>query len=150
MIASGLPLRCVALTADAQFDTHSGQAGSLGPDLSLIADALAAFQADLEARGVADRVLVHVWSEFGRRVQENGSHGTDHGAGGMSMLMGSRVKGTMIGEWPGLGRLDPDGNLIANTDFRALYCSLLEQWFSTDAAAVIPDAARFARYSLLR
>ena len=56
----------------------------------------------------------------------------------------------MIGEWPGLARLDPNGNLIANTDFRALYCSLLEQWFGTDAAAVIPGAGSFGRYALLR
>jgi uncharacterized protein (DUF1501 family) len=150
MIARGLPLRCVALTADTPFDTHSAQAGTLGPGVSLVSDALAAFQADLEARGVADRVLVHVWSEFGRRVQENGSQGTDHGAGGMSMLIGTRVKGSMIGEWPGLARLDPNGNLTANTDFRALYCSLLEQWFGTDAAAVIPRAGAFGRYALLR
>jgi uncharacterized protein (DUF1501 family) len=150
MLGAGLPLHCVALTADTQFDTHSSQAGTLGSGFGLVANALSAFQADLEARGIADRVLVHVWSEFGRRIEENGSKGTDHGAGGMSMLMGTRVKGTMIGEWPGLGRLDTNGNLIANTDFRALYCSLLEQWLGTDAAGVIPSARSFGRYALLR
>ena len=64
----------------------------------MVADSLAAFQADLEARGVDNRVLVHVWSEFGRRAQENGSSGTDHGAAGTSLLIGSRVNGGMIGE----------------------------------------------------
>ncbi len=90
MLAGGLPLRCVALTTDTQFDTHSAQAATFDTGLGLAAQAIAAFQADLEARGLADRVLVHVWSEFGRRAQENGSGGTDHGAAGASMLIGSR------------------------------------------------------------
>ena len=66
MIAAGLPLRCVALTPETQFDTHATQSETFGPGLTTIAEAIAAFQADLEARGIADRVLVHVWSEFGR------------------------------------------------------------------------------------
>jgi uncharacterized protein (DUF1501 family) len=150
MIASGLPLRCVALTADGQFDTHSAQVQPFESGLSLVADSIAAFQADLEARGIADRVLLHVWSEFGRRAEENGSRGTDHGAAGTSLLVGSRASGTMIGEWPGLTNLDSDGNLRENVDFRGVYCSLLEQWFGHDAGSVIPNASSFARYRLLR
>ena len=95
-------------------------------------------------------MLVHVWSEFGRRVEENGSKGTDHGAGGVSMLIGTRASGTMVGEFPGVTRLDENGNLIENVDFRGVYASLLEQWFGHDAASVIPGAARFKRYTLLR
>jgi uncharacterized protein (DUF1501 family) len=150
MIAAGLPLRCVALTADAQFDTHSDQRGDFESGLQLAADSLAAFQADLEARGVADRVLVHVWTEFGRRAKENGSAGTDHGAAGVSFLIGTRVRGTMIGELPALTALDPDGNQRENVDFRGVYCSLLEQWFGQDPGPVIPGAGSFARYPLLR
>jgi uncharacterized protein (DUF1501 family) len=150
MLAAGLPIRCVAITADGQFDTHSAQEKPFDDGLSLVADSLAAFQADLEARGLANRVLVHVWSEFGRRAQENGSAGTDHGAGGVSMLIGTRVKGSMVGEFPGVTRLDDNGNLIENVDFRGVYASLLEQWFGHDAASVIPGAARFKRYALLR
>jgi len=150
MINAGLPLRCVALTADGQFDTHSSQAQPFDSGLSLVADSLAAFQADLEARGIADRVLVHVWSEFGRRAEENGSAGTDHGAAGTSMLIGSRASGKMVGEWPGLARLDPDGNLRENVDFRGVYSSLLEQWFGHDAGSVIPGAGGFQRYTLIR
>jgi uncharacterized protein (DUF1501 family) len=150
MIAAGLPLRCVGLTADDQFDTHSSQVGTFDKALTVVADSLAAFQADLEARGIADRVLVHVWSEFGRRAQENGSGGTDHGAGGVSMLVGSRATGAMIGEYPGLTSLDANGNLRANVDFRGVYCSLLEQWFDHDAASVIPGASGFPRYRLVR
>ena len=150
MIAAGLPLRCVALTSDTQFDTHSDQPTTFNSGLQLIADSIAAFQADIEARGVADRVLVHVWSEFGRRAQENGSSGTDHGASGTSLLIGSRVTGTMVGEWPGITNLDPNGNQIENVDFRGVYASLLEQFLAHDAAAVIPGAARLPRYTLLK
>jgi uncharacterized protein (DUF1501 family) len=150
MLAAGLPLRCVALTSDTQFDTHSAQPGTFNPGLSVIAQAIAAFQADLEARGLDDRVLLHVWSEFGRRAQQNGSNGTDHGAAGVSMLIGTQAGGKMVGEWPDLAHLDVNGNQRENVDFRAVYCSLIEQWLGHDAAAVIPDAARFARYQLLK
>jgi uncharacterized protein (DUF1501 family) len=150
MIAAGLPLRCVALTSDTQFDTHSAQPGTFGPGLGVIAQSIAAFQADLQARGLADRVLLHVWSEFGRRAQQNGSNGTDHGAAGVSMLIGTRATGQMLGEWPDLSHLDINGNQIENVDFRGLYCSLLEQWLSFDAARVIPGASAFTRYRLLR
>ena len=68
MIAAGLPLRCVALTAPGHFDTHADQPTALSDGLKLTSDSLLAFQRDLEARGLADRVLVHVWSEFGRRA----------------------------------------------------------------------------------
>ena len=111
---------------------------------------LLAFQRDLEARGVADRVLVQLWSEFGRRAEENASKGTDHGAAGIGFLIGTRVRGTMIGEFPGLDQLDEDGNLRATSDFRAIYSALLEQWLGTEASAVVPDAGRFARPALLK
>jgi uncharacterized protein (DUF1501 family) len=150
MIAGGLPLRCVGLTTDTQFDTHSGQAATFSAGVQLAADSIAAFQADLEARGIADRVLVHVWSEFGRRAQENGSGGTDHGAGGTSLLIGPRATGQMVGEFPGLAQLDVNGNLRENVDFRSLYCSLLEQWFDHDAASVIPQARRFPRLAVIK
>src|SRR5207253_5491 len=82
MLAGGLPLSCVALSAPGQYDTHADQPRALADGLKLTGDSLLAFQRDLETRGLADRVLVHVWSEFGRRAQENGSSGTDHGAAG--------------------------------------------------------------------
>ena len=152
MIAGGLPLRCVSLSAPGMYDTHADQANDLANGLALTASSLRAFQRDLEARGLADRVLVHVWSEFGRRAEENGSAGTDHGAAGAGFLIGSRVKGQMLGEFPGLtsSGLDDDGNLKATFDYRSVYCSLLEQWFGTDAAQIIPNAASFARPVLLK
>jgi len=150
MLAQGLPLRAVALRAPGMFDTHSDQANELASDLKLAADSLLAFQRDLEARGLADRVLVHVWSEFGRRAKENGSLGTDHGAAGVGFLIGSRARGKMVGEFPGLQNLDEQGNLRPTSDFRGVYSALFEQWFDTDAAQVIPNASQFARPALLK
>ncbi len=150
MLAAGLPLRVVALTAPGMYDTHDNQPAALTTALQLTSDSLLAFQRDLEARGLADRVLVHVWSEFGRRAQENGSSGTDHGAAGTGFLIGSRVNGRMIGEFPGLDRLDERGNLQATSDFRSLYTALLDQWLGTDAAAIVPGAGKFPVPTILR
>jgi uncharacterized protein (DUF1501 family) len=153
MIAAGLPLQCVSISAPGGYDTHGDQAPDLTTNLKLTADTLLAFQRDLEARGLQDRVLTLVWSEFGRRAEENGSAGTDHGAGGTAFVIGSQVQGGVIGEFPGLGNgtgLDDDGNLRATSDFRAVYRSLLEQWFQVDATRVLPDAAKFAPVPLVR
>jgi uncharacterized protein (DUF1501 family) len=150
MLGAGLPVRVVALSAPGMYDTHDDQPQELADGLKLTADSLLAFQRDLEARGLADRVLVHVWSEFGRRAKENGSNGTDHGAAGAGFLVGSRVNGTMIGEFPGLAKLDEHGNLRATSDFRGLYSALLEQWLGVDAEAIIPGARRFARPKVVR
>jgi uncharacterized protein (DUF1501 family) len=149
MVAGDLPLRCVAITAPGSYDTHSNQVASLTKGLQQTCDGLLAFQRDLEARGIADRVLVKVWSEFGRRPRENGS-GTDHGAAGSAFLIGTRAKGQMIGQFPGLSVLDAQQNLRATADFRALYCGLLEQWLDTDAADVIPGASAFTRPALVQ
>jgi uncharacterized protein (DUF1501 family) len=150
MLAAGLPLRVVALSAPGSYDTHSDQAGDLQTGLQLTSDSLLAFQRDLEARGLADRVLVHVWSEFGRRAAENGDAGTDHGAAGVGFLIGTRTTGTLVGEFPGLANgLDDDGNVKATSDFRGVYASLLEQWLDVDAGAVIPNASAFARTTLV-
>jgi uncharacterized protein (DUF1501 family) len=149
MLDMGLPMKVVALDANGGYDTHNDQNATLPGDLAMFSQSLAAFQADLEARGLADRVLINVWSEFGRRPQENGS-GTDHGAAGLSLLIGTRAKGTMVGEFPGLATLDGQDNLRHTTDFRSVYCSLLEQWMGVDAAGIIPGASGFARPALIR
>ena len=149
MIDIGLPLRCVTIDAPGAWDTHSNQATALPKYLKATSDSLLAFQRDLEARGIADRVLTLIWSEFGRRVAQNGT-GTDHGAAGIGMLMGTRASGTMIGEFPGLSQLDGLGNLRATSDFRALYSSLLESWFGVDAGPIVPGASGFARYPVLK
>ncbi len=148
MLAAGLPIRCAAISSPNNFDTHASQRETFAGDLRFAADSIAAFQADLEARGVADRVLTLVWSEFGRRPKQN-DNGTDHGAAGVGFVIGSRVRGQMIGEFPGLAQLDEDENLRMTSDFRSLYCSIVEQWFGVDAAAVIPGAAGLTRPGLI-
>jgi uncharacterized protein (DUF1501 family) len=150
MIAAGLPLHCVSLEATGSYDTHADQTTALGPALTTTAASLFSFQRDLEARGIADRVLTLVWSEFGRRAQENGSGGTDHGAAGCGFLIGTQAAGQQVGEFPGLNALDADGNLKPTSDFRAVYSSLLEQWLHTEAARVIPDAKKFPRVTLVK
>ena len=122
-------------------------AGRSRDGLKLTADSLLAFQRDLEARGLADRVLVHVWSEFGRRAKENGSRGTDHGAAGIGFLIGiARRPATMIGEFPGLATARRATATCARRPTSAGSTrALLEQWLGADAEAIIPGARKFAR-----
>jgi len=150
MIAAGLPLHCVTVSAAGGYDTHSDQAPDFTNNLKRTCDAILAFQRDLEARGLADRVLIEMWSEFGRRPEENGSAGTDHGAAGCAFVVGSKAKGQMVGQFPGLATLDPDDNLLHTSDFRSMYCSLLEQWLQQDAGPIIPGASGFARPALVK
>jgi uncharacterized protein (DUF1501 family) len=144
MLHNGMPIKCVSLNAVGSYDTHAGEVDTLSTNLEQTVPALVAFQRDLEARGLDQRVLVQLWSEFGRRPRENGS-GTDHGAGGVAFLIGTSAAGKMIGEFPGLTNLDENENLIRTSDYRGMYCSLLEQWFKTEAGLVIPEAATFER-----
>ncbi|MFT4036143.1 MAG: DUF1501 domain-containing protein, partial [Patulibacter sp.] len=153
---SGLPVRTVALRAHGSYDTHSAEAATLATNLRITTEAIRAFWADLQARGEDDRVVMLVWSEFGRRPQENGSAGCDHGAAGNAFVIGKNVQQGLIGEFPGLkayGATDSglmrDGNLRATADFRGLYSALLEQWLDTDAAGIIPDAGSVTRPTLL-
>jgi uncharacterized protein (DUF1501 family) len=149
MLGAGLPIKCASLTAVGSYDTHSQEPGTLSANLGETVQSVLAFQRDLEQRGLADRVLIQLWSEFGRHPQENGS-GTDHGAAGLAFLIGTQVAGRMIGEFPGLSTLDENENLRNTSDFRAMYCSLLEQWFHTEAGVAIPEAATFERPQLIR
>ena len=144
MLHTGMPIKCVSLNAVGSYDTHASEVNTLTTNLEQTIPALVAFQRDLEARGLDQRVMIQLWSEFGRRPKENGS-GTDHGAGGLAFLIGSRAAGKMVGEFPGLSKLDENENLIRTSDYRGMYCSLLEEWFQTEAGLVIPEAASFER-----
>ena len=144
MLHTGMPIKCASLNAVGSYDTHSNEASTLSVNLEQTVAAVVSFQSDLEARGLDQRVLIQLWSEFGRRPKENGS-GTDHGAGGAAFLIGTRAAGKMVGEFPGLTKLDVNENVVKTSDFRAMYCSLLEQWFQTEAGLVIPEAASFER-----
>ncbi|HEY1776713.1 MAG TPA: DUF1501 domain-containing protein [Solirubrobacteraceae bacterium] len=151
LLGAGLPINCASVSTDSVFDTHESQAAPFSAGLGEAAQTLYAFQRDLEARGLDNRVLTVVWSEFGRRPLENGSAGTDHGAAGCAFVIGTRAAGTMIGEWAGLQTgLDALGNLNETADFRSLYCSLLEQWLGHEATPIIPGAASFPRVTVVK
>jgi uncharacterized protein (DUF1501 family) len=150
MIGRGMPLSCVSVSAPGGYDTHSDQEASFSADLADTCNSILAFQRDLEHRGQQDRVLMEVWSEFGRRPDENGSAGTDHGAAGLAFVIGSMAKGEMVGEFPGLASLDHDDNLRWTSDFRGMYCSLFEQWLDEDPEGLVPGEASLPRYDLVK
>lgn len=149
MLSQPLGVRVACVQAEGDFDTHDNQGPELGSALGDVSEALAAFQADLEGRGLAQRVLTLVWSEFGRRPEQNDSAGTDHGAGGIAWVQGPRARAGVLSDYPALRRLDDHGNLAVTIDFRRVYASLIEQWLGSDAGQVIPDAAKFGRLQLI-
>jgi uncharacterized protein (DUF1501 family) len=150
LISMPLGIRVATVDADGEFDTHDNQPEDLGKALKEVSAALASFQADLEGRGVADRVLTLVWSEFGRRPRANDSRGTDHGAGGLAWVQGTRANAGVLTDYPSLSQLDREDNLRVTVDFRTVYSSLLEGWLGTDASEVIPNARGFGRVPLIR
>jgi uncharacterized protein (DUF1501 family) len=150
LLAQPLGIRVATVDADGDFDTHHGQGAALERELAEVSASLAAFQADVEARGLGDRVLTFVWSEFGRRPKANQSAGTDHGAGGVGWVQGVRAASGILTEYPSLSALDAKSNLKVTVDFRQVYASLLEQWLGTDAGQVVSDAGAFSRIQLVR
>jgi uncharacterized protein (DUF1501 family) len=148
MLGAGLPIEVATLSAVGGYDTHEDQADTLTSNLKRTCDAVFAFQRDLEARGLDDRVLIEMWSEFGRRPEENGG-GTDHGAAGLAFVVGKHAGGTMIGGFPGLTSLDEDDNLLHTSDFRSMYCTLLHDWLGVDPGPIIPGADSLGTYPTL-
>ncbi|MCX7963672.1 MAG: DUF1501 domain-containing protein [Candidatus Sumerlaea chitinivorans] len=146
MIASGLPTRIyyVSLTG---FDTHSNQLGTHERLLDQFAKGLAAFWQDLEAQGNAERVLVMTFSEFGRRVAENGSQGTDHGTAQPMFLIGKVVRPGFAGARPSLTDLEA-GDLKFTTDFRSVYATVLEKWLGTSSETVL--GKKFAQLPIIQ
>jgi uncharacterized protein (DUF1501 family) len=138
MLGANLGTRIVTIHWGS-FDTHGSQVSSQDPQLSELSRALGAFQADLANRGVEDKVVTMVFSEFGRRVAENDS-GTDHGAGGLMLMSGSSVKGGSASPFPGLTTLDSDGDVRVPTDFRSVYQAVLNEWLGGDPAAILPNS----------
>ncbi len=135
VIKAGFNTRIYYTTLDG-FDTHANQIGAHAALLTELSDSLGAFHADLAAAGHADRVSVLSFSEFGRRVGENASGGTDHGAAAPVFLVGPVAKAGLIGDHPRFDDLD-DGDLKHHTDFRRIYAGLLEGWLGMSAAPII-------------
>jgi len=124
-------------TAHAQFDTHAGEMlfhPVLWRDVS---QAVGAFFEDLREHGRGDNVIMYLFSEFGRRVRDNGS-GTDHGAGGAAFVIGDAVKGGFYGEYPSRKSEDLEqGDLVPNYDFRGAYATITEDWLGLDSKPIV-------------
>lgn len=119
------------------YDTHAGQLSAHKQLWSEVSAAVPAFFDDLRAQGKADNVVMLIFTEFGRRVRDNGS-GTDHGAGGVSFAIGDAVKGGQYGEYPSMKAEDlVQGDLNPNMDFRSIYTTLLEDWMKLDAKPIV-------------
>lgn len=127
----------VFYTSHGSFDTHATQLPAHGKLWQEVSEGVAAFFEDLRAHDAADDVIMLVWSEFGRRVKDNGA-GTDHGAGSVAFVLGDRVKGGMYGEYPSLKRDDLTlGNLKYHVDFRSTYASILDRWMNIESEPIV-------------
>jgi len=124
-------------TQQGSYDTHAGQLdvhANLWSDLS---GAVGDFMDDVDSQGYADDTVMFLFTEFGRRIKDNGS-GTDHGSGGVAFIIGNKVKGGMYGEYPSLKEEDQlEGDLFFNNDFRGTYSTLLEQWLGYEASPIV-------------
>lgn len=124
-------------TQQGNFDTHANQGPTQPKLLSELSQGIADFYADLRQHDASDHVLMFVFTEFGRRVKDNGS-GTDHGSGGLAMAIGDAVKGGMYGEFPSLKEEDLlEGDLHFNVDFRGVYGTMVERWLGLDPTTVV-------------
>jgi uncharacterized protein (DUF1501 family) len=138
LIDAGLNTRIYYVSHDG-FDTHANQLGGHAALLGELSGAVSAFVDDLARRGQLDRVLVLCFSEFGRRVRENASQGTDHGTAAPVFLAGGRVQPGIVGAQPSLTDLDGEGDLRFHTDFRRLYATLLDRWLACPSEAVLGE-----------
>jgi uncharacterized protein (DUF1501 family) len=146
MIKAGFGTRIFYTSLDG-FDTHANQLATHAALLTELSDSIGAFHDDLSAAGQADRVVLLTFSEFGRRVEENASLGTDHGAAAPVFLVGPVAKSGLIGAHPSFDDLD-DGDLKYHTDFRRIYASLLADWLDCPPQSVV--SAGFSPLPLLR
>jgi len=144
IIQAGFGTRVFYVSIDG-FDTHSNQRNMHQQLLLAVANGVSQFLNQLG--GHADRVVLMTFSEFGRRVQENGSKGTDHGAGSCLFVVGRRVKGGLVGKHPSLSDLDA-GDLKHSIDFRQIYATLLDKWLGCDSTRVL--GGKFEHLPLLK
>ena len=132
----GLGLRVGYVTLGG-FDTHANQQTTHAALMQTLAEGLSAFYNDLDAHGKADNVVVMTWSEFGRRVEENGSLGTDHGTAAPMFVLGKPINKGIYGEPPSLSSLDSNGNLKYTVDFRSVYATVLDRWLGASSKDVL-------------
>ena len=121
----------------ASFDTHALGLAAHAKLWRAVSGAINDFTADINEHGLQDETLILVWSEFGRRIRDNGA-GTDHGSGGVSFIIGEAVKGGLYGEYPSLEERDQlEGDLHFNNDFRGTYATILDRWLGLDPDPIV-------------
>lgn len=137
LIGGGLPTR-VFYVSQGGYDTHTNQPGTHERLLTDLGSAVKSFVEDLKAQGNFERVLVMTFSEFGRRVAENASQGTDHGAAAPLFVIGRKVNAGLLGKYPSLAPRDlHQGDLKFTVDFRSVYAGVLEAWLKTKSQPVL-------------
>jgi uncharacterized protein (DUF1501 family) len=147
LIAGGMPTR-IYYVSQGGYDTHTNQTGQHDRLLQDLGDSVKSFAGDLKAQGNFPRVLLMTFSEFGRRVAENASGGTDHGAAAPLFVLGGKVKAGLHGRYPSLAPADLlNGDLRYNIDFRSVYAGLLEAWLQTKSEPIL--RGKFAPLKLL-
>ena len=137
LIGGGLPTR-VFYVSQGGYDTHANQAGVQDRLLRELGDSIRAFTQDLKAQGHLDRVLLMTFSEFGRRVAENASAGTDHGAASPLFIVGNKLRAPWFGQPPSLAPADLlNGDLRHTTDFRSVFAGVLEHWLQARSEPIL-------------
>ena len=136
MVGTKLGTRVIYVQQHGSFDTHTNQKPVQDRLLGEFSNAMAAFYDDLAAHGNDKRVLTMTFSEFGRRVAENASRGTDHGEAAPVFLVGGNVKGGVYSQHPSLDDLDK-GDIKFTTDFRSVYVTVLERWLGQSPSGII-------------
>ncbi len=147
LIVTGTGVKLLHVTLGG-FDTHYTELNRHDDLMGYFDQAVSAFHADLAAHGMADRVLIATWSEFGRRPKENASAGTDHGTAAPLFVIGDPVRGGLYGEAPSLAKLDASSNLPYSVDFRAVYQEVLDGHLKVDGKDVLGQG--FERIPFLR
>lgn len=137
LLLAGLKTKVYYVTLDG-FDTHANQLVAHSGLMRQWSEALRSFHQRLDSAGLGERVLVLTFSEFGRRVAENASQGTDHGAAAPSFLSGPKLENTIVGNQPSLSELD-DGDLKFHTDFRSVYATLIEDWLGASSKNILTE-----------
>ena len=135
-------------TQHGSFDTHSGELPTHASLWDDVAGAVGSLMDDLQEHGRQDDAAVLIFSEFGRRIKDNGT-GSDHGSGGVAFLIGGAVNGGLYGQYPSLAEADRlEGDLRPNNDFRSAYAAILDQWLNLDPDPIVNG--QFEQHALFR
>ncbi len=140
-------LRVIHVPVPLDFDTHEGQPRRQAANLAAIDTALEALLTDLQRRGLAASTAIMATSEFGRRVAENGSLGSDHGGANTLFVMAPGMRAPMVGTPPALERLDDDGNLVPTLSYRDYLATAIEGWLGVPAGTVLSGSRPLSLWS---